>query len=639
MLLGACGGSEDQPARGAEPQRGGTLNVGLVTTQLPPAAYGWPEGFDLSFDPQAKAYGTHLEIFRCCLVRTLLSYNGRTTERGGAELRPDLAASMPEIAPDGLTWTFRLKPGIRYAPPLEKVEITAGDFVRAIERALGPTPTELQECCGFSPYFSSGYFYYLGVIAGTEQFAAGDADTISGMETPDDRTLVVHLTRPTGDLGFRLSLPIASPIPPNPANPDARLGVAEGHERGYGPYLVASGPYMVEGSEKLDFAVPAAEQRAVAGYVPGQSLTLVRNPSWKAETDPLRPAYPDRIVLLTKAGSHVAAANVDDGVVDLVLDANAPIDQVRRYDEQPALRQRIHRGQNDFTGAVTMNLAVPPFDDVHVRRAMNFVLDKEAISRLFGVKPLVAIGYVYGKIAGHVAPDAVEGSLLHDYAPYRTVGNRGDLAKAKAEMAQSRYDHDGDGVCDDPACRNLTFGVWKDCAHEEMATIVRDNARAIGVDLEIELYADAATTYTKVLDPRNRIPVTFGLGWGKDFPSGSSFFFSPFYGLGLSGVRAKSINHSLVGATPDQLTEWGYSVTSVPSIDDKLEKCLTLGGRDQLRCWAQADEILTEKIVPWIPFIFGTGVVTTSSRVAGFDYDQFAGAPALDRIALEPDRL
>lgn len=65
------------------------------------------------------------ELFRCCLLRTLLSYTGRSTSEGGTELHPDLAAAIPQITDDGLSWTFELKRGIHYGPPMQDVEITA----------------------------------------------------------------------------------------------------------------------------------------------------------------------------------------------------------------------------------------------------------------------------------------------------------------------------------------------------------------------------------------------------------------------------------------------------------------------------------------------------------------------------------
>ena len=223
------------------------------------------------------------EILRCCLVRTLLSYSGLSTEEGGTELRPDLAAAMPELSRDRLTWTFRLKEGLRYAPPLDDVEITAADVVRGIERTAHGrrSPT-----APIPPYYS--------VILGYDAFARGETDTIPGLEVVDDHTLAVHLTEVTNDLGYRLALPGSAPIPESPRDPNAPFGVADGHDEGYGPYLIASGPYMIEGADLLEPSKPAAAQPRPRGLT-HRSLTLVRNPSWDRSTDELRGAYVDRI--------------------------------------------------------------------------------------------------------------------------------------------------------------------------------------------------------------------------------------------------------------------------------------------------------------------------------------------------------
>ncbi len=122
------------------------------------------------------------------------------------------------------------------------------------------------------------------------------SDTITGMTAVDDYTLEIKLTAPAGDLGYRLAMPAAAPIPPNPADPEAPLGVAEGHDDDYGRFLVSSGPYMFEGSEAMDFSLPVKEQEAVAGYQPDTLISLVRNPSWVADgQDDLRPAYVDAV--------------------------------------------------------------------------------------------------------------------------------------------------------------------------------------------------------------------------------------------------------------------------------------------------------------------------------------------------------
>ncbi len=218
---------------------------------------------------------------------------------------------MPENSADGLVWTFHLQQGIHYAPPMQDVEITMPDIVRALIREA-------------TPEVAAGYGFYYSAIEGFDDYSSGDADSISGLVAPDDYTLEVHLSEPAGDLPFRFALPATAPIPPSPADPNATLGVATGHDDDYGRFLVASGPYMFEGSEALDFSVPADQQTAVAGYVPNKSYSLVRNPSWDAATDPLRPAYVDAIQADLGGEEAVLDQKVQAGEVDLVFDTSAP---------------------------------------------------------------------------------------------------------------------------------------------------------------------------------------------------------------------------------------------------------------------------------------------------------------------------
>jgi hypothetical protein len=69
-----------------------------------------------AFDPQKEYYSVTWEYYRCCLLRTLMSYKGVPTAQGGADIFPDLAAADPEVSADGLTWTFTIKPGVMFAP-------------------------------------------------------------------------------------------------------------------------------------------------------------------------------------------------------------------------------------------------------------------------------------------------------------------------------------------------------------------------------------------------------------------------------------------------------------------------------------------------------------------------------------------
>jgi ABC-type transport system substrate-binding protein len=531
---------------------------------------------------------------------------------------------------------------------LAHTEIKAQDIVRAVERDLTPMPRRVVSAIGSN--LGSYRFYYLDLIAGAQEYAKGKADTISGLETPDDHTLVVHLLRPAGDLGYRLSLPAAAPIPPSPRDPGARLGAAQGHGAGYGRFLVASGPYMIAGSERLDLSLPANRQKPVSGYVwrraasglvHGKSLTLVRNPSWDPRSDSLRKAYLDRIKLSFGGTAASNAAAVDRGALDLVFDATAPVDQVRRYQADPSLKKRVFVFPGDYLYYLPMNVALPPFDDVHVRRAVNWAIDKAGLVRLANQKPSVFIGPLYGTVATHIGFDSVENDLLHDYDPYATGTHRGDLEGARREMASSRYDRNHDGICDATACKKLLLVTWKDTAQPAMAALVRKDLAQIGIDLRIRVKPEVFFDFGREAPPRAKIALLMGAQTWLDYPNGSTLFVPGFSGPELSRgkVGIAVTNLSLLGATPEQLRRWGYTVKSVPSVDGRIDECLVLVGLAQVECWATLDQYLMEKIVPWVPFMHVGFAVTVSARVRNFTADQFAlGLPALDQIAVAPTR-
>ncbi len=628
--------------------RGGTLRVGLLFTDELAHYVKLPLGYDYFLDPQAGYDPPELELFRCCLLRTLLSYNGHPTAQGGAELRPDLAASMPEISQDRLTWTFRLKRGLHYAPPLSHTEIKAQDIVRALERELSPSPRPALAAIGSN--LGPLRFYYLGVIAGAREYADGKTDTISGLQTPDDHTLVVHLLRPAGDLGYRLALPPAAPIPPSPRDPGASFGAAQGHGAGYGRFLVASGPYMVAGSQALDFSLPSSKQRPVSGYVSrtasgyvqASSLSLVRNPSWDPRTDSLRKAYVDRIDFAFGGTPAGLAAAVDRGALDLVMDANPPVDQMRRYLADPRLKKRTLLAPGDLLYFIPMNLAVPPFDDVNVRRAVNLAIDKAGLVRLANAKPGAFTGPLYATVATHVGVDGVENSLLQNYDPYRTPGEAGDLQAARRELAKSRYDRNHDGICDAPACtKNLLLLTWRDTAQPEMAALVQKNLEALGIHLQIRILNRNYSDLGHDDPPSARIALMMGAQTWPDYPNGSTFFVPNFYGpeLALGKVGNAVPNLSLIGATPNQLHRWGYAVHSVPSVDGRIDDCLPLLGLAQIECWATLDQYLMEKVVPYVPFLRLGYTNAFSARVRNFMFDGSSpGFMALDQIALAPSR-
>jgi ABC-type transport system substrate-binding protein len=143
IVAASCGG-DDEPPTGddtetpTEDLAGGTLTMAMLADVT------------AAFDPQKEYYSVTWEYYRCCLLRNLMSYEGVPTDEGGADIHPDLAAGEPEQSSDGLTWTYQIKPGLMYAPPKEDTEITAQDFIRALERTANPDAN----VGGYSFYYS-----------------------------------------------------------------------------------------------------------------------------------------------------------------------------------------------------------------------------------------------------------------------------------------------------------------------------------------------------------------------------------------------------------------------------------------------------------------------------------------------------
>ncbi len=603
MIAAACsssgGGSSasSTASAGGAVQSGGTLKMAQLAD-----IYN-------AFDPQKEYSSVTWEYYRCCMLRTLMSYKGVPTDQGGANIYPDIAASDPQISADGLTWTFQLQQGLMYAPPFQDTEITSGDIVRALEREANPKANV------------GGYSFYYSVIKGFDDFGAGKADSISGLATPDDHTLEVTLTAPTGDMGYRFAMGATAPIPPNG---DAPLGAAEGHDKDYGRYLVESGPYMIQGADQMDFSLPASKQKPASGYVPGRSIVLVRNPSWSASTDDLRKAYPNEIQVTIGGDNNDLYNQVDAGSLDFVVDGVPPANEIKKYASTPDLQPRLHVDPSDAVRYLSFNLAIPPFDDIHVRKAVNLALDKSGFRQLRG-------GETTGEIAGHIMVNSLENNLLQDYNPYATTNDAGDVTKAQDEMKQSKYDTNGDGKCDVSVCQNILTVTDSEDPYPKQSALLQQNLAPLGLTLNVK-QLERGTMYNKCNDANSHTALCAAPGWGKDYADGYTFG-GPLFDS--SSNWPSCCNYSLLGASAKDLKGWGYTVTSVPSVDDKIAECSAATGDARFQCWADLDKNLMENVVPWVPYLFDNNVAIISANVTNYSFDQFAGLTAFDRLAVK----
>lgn len=606
LVTAACGGGGGGGGtQTSGPPAGGVTKGGVLRESLTDF------GFTGAFDPTGEYLATAWSWYNNMLIRTLVGYPFETGAVGNTPV-PDLATDLGQVSADGLTVTYTLRSGVMFGPPLDR-PITSKDVAYAFQR--------INTASLVAQYGN----YYCGTIVGMACDAKSSDEPISGIETPNDQTIVFHLERPTGDFVYRLAMPATAPIPPEVGSCFQKAG-------DYGRFIISSGPYMIMGADQLD-TTSCDTMTAISGFDPDKHLLLVRNPDWDPSTDDNRDANFDGFALTINTNLDDIYNKVLNGELDLAHGA-PPAAILRQYLTDPNLQDNFYSEEGDRTWYITMNLLVPPFDDVHVRRAVNFVIDKAAMLQGTG-------GPTSGLIATTIEPPSVLADTA-SYDPYPSPNHQGDVDAAKAEMTQSKYDSNGDGVCDSDVCKdvvmvNRNYEPWTN-----YTPILQEDLAKIGIQLKVR-ELEVSTSYTTIANTGNLVPIAANAGWGKDYgsPFGFDYFLFNTAGLACEG----SVDYANVGMTADTAKECGPAVVSafnaanaatpIPSVDADMDACVALpSGAEYNACWATLDKRLMEDIVPWVPYRWGAANIVLADTVENYTYDQSAGLIAYAHIAV-----
>jgi peptide/nickel transport system substrate-binding protein len=598
LVAAACGGDDEGGDGGQQTpaaEKGGVLRT--ATTD-----FGFTNGFDVTGEYLGSAFTLY-----GALVRTLVTYK-HVAGAAGNELVPDLATEVPQPTDNGLTYTFKLKPNVRFAPPLDRA-VTSKDIAYAFQRI------------NTQPLAAQYGVYYHGVIEGMDGKAKSAATKVSGIETPDDQTIIFRLTKATGDFNFRLAMPATGAIPEEVAKCHTKAG-------DYGRYLISSGPYMIQGSDKLDVSSCDA-QKPISGFDPSKNLYLVRNPNYDQATDTSRTNNVDGIKIDVNTNLDDIFNKVDTGALDISFTDDPPPTLLQRYSSDATKRNQIHVNDGDRTWYITLNWATPPFDDLNVRKAVNQVMDKQGMLQAWG-------GTIAGEVATHIMPPAVlNNQLTADYNPYPSEGNRGDEAKAKEFMKQSKYDTDKDGVCDAAQCRDLVMINRNVAPWTTMEPVVVSSLEKIGIQVEARELASSAA-YTTIQTVKNMIPIALNAGWGKDYPDAYSFAAPLFTGEAI--IPTGNTNYALVGLTESKANDLGIDFPSgaqIPNVDEDVNNCQAITEVEQrITCFVDLDKKLMEEAVPWVPYLWNKVVVITAPSVTKYEFDQFSTEMSITEIAV-----
>jgi peptide/nickel transport system substrate-binding protein len=568
---------------------------------------GWEQsfGFTNNFDPTGEYLGNAWGILDNLLIRPLMGYKHKAGAEGN-ELIGDLATDVPKPTDNGLTYTYKLRSGIKFGPPVNRV-VTSKDVAYAMNRLADPKN-------------GGQYGFYYSVIKGWDDVGSGKAKTVTGMSTPDNQTIVFHLTKPTGDFNLRMGMPATAPIPHEVGDCFA------GKPGGYGRDIVSTGPYMIQGAGSV--SLPCASLKPMAGYQGdnGQKLILVRNPNYDQSTDDYRKNYPDRFNFVINSNADDIYNKVQAGQYDDETSSPQP-KTIRQYTTDPNLKKRLLSNQGDRTWYLTMNLTQPPFDDIHIRKAMNLIIDKQALRKAWG-------GPVLGSIATHIAPPVMYNNGLTEYDPYSTPNSTGDVAKAAAEIKQSKYDPGKTGKCTASACKNVLMIADTRALDNRMVPVIEGDAAKVGITFKVRSINGA---YTTIQTTNKNIPISERPGWGKDYADPYTFFGELFDSRAL--IPTGNTNYSLVGITPaiNKAKKLGVTgnLTGIPSVNPDVDACQAKIGQDRTTCWENLDKKLMTNVVPWVPYLWANNAIIVGPNVTHWDYDQFSDTTAYSQVAVK----
>jgi peptide/nickel transport system substrate-binding protein len=559
--LAACGDNEegggglsasDFPPPTAPPddaQKGGTLTV--------------VNSGDVDYIDPGAGYYQPTYIVDFATQRTIVGWPPDKTGKPA----PDLADGEPQISDDFKTITFKIKQGVKFSPPVNR-EITSADFKYAIERGLLP---------GVATGYIRPYLEDLLGFDAAEAKAAKNgtiAPNIPGITTPDDRTLVLKLDKPTAAVAEQaLSLPIGAPVPEEYAKEfDADSPST------YSEHVVGTGPYMIENDD----------QGNVTGYSPGKEIILVRNPNWDPSTD-YRPAYLDRIEYkegFTDVNSAVRKILTGDSQVngDILPEPAGLKLAATKYPDQLTL---TGGSGNRY---ISLNTSIPPFNDINVRKAVIASADRESLRLARG-------GELAGAIATHFIPA--------DFPGFEEAGGekgpnldfianpKGDPQLAAEYMRKAGF-KSGKYEGDKPI---LIFGENAG-VDKQVSEVVRDIFTKLGFKVTLrEVSGD--TVYTKFCNvPKTNYNVCATTGWIKDFNDPQSILDVPFNGASI---------------VPTNNSNW--PLLDVPAINKGLDKAkLVSDPQERLKAWGQLDDQIMAQ-APAIPYLWDTQPGVNSKNV------------------------
>ena len=491
----------------------------------------------------------------------------------GSAVVPDLATSIPTPTAGGTVYRFQLRRGLHYS---DGAPVLARDVPHSIERmfAVGSTigqPT-LQSVVGAPACVQDPKTCDL-----SKSIVADDSD----------QTVTFHLSQPDPDFLFQLSGPGPAVVPSSLPTHDVGTTPAPG-----------TGPYVI------------------AAFDRGKRLELRRNSRFTPWSAAQPSGYPDRIVWTEtpSAKTHAAAeralehniGDVEQGKADYLLD-DVPKSMLDPIATQYTQLAHLYAYRGPW--GMYLNVQVPPFNDVRVRQALAFAVDRKQVARL------------YPDLADPTCQALVPNfSGYQPYCPYTVdAGPAGawtapDLGMARSLVAQSQT-------------KGTPVTIWTFVDFKAPSEYVASVLRSLGYPTTVKQLGGTgdegfSTFWKYVDDSRNRAQASGYWDQASD----------PWPGQ-LTNLLSCN---AFVPNDPTGMKNSNTAGFCDPSVDRLIAEATNKQSSDPAAAtalWTQVDRALVEK-APVIPLVIPEALDLVSPRVRNYQHNPLWGM-LLDQVWIQ----
>jgi oligopeptide transport system substrate-binding protein len=373
-------------------------------------------------------------------------FSGLVRLGSDAKPAPDIAERW-QVSNDGKTYTFYLRRGVKFQ---DGREVTAQDLKYSWERACLPETN------------SQTAATYLGDIIGVKDVLEGKTTEISGVQVINDHTLKVTIDEPKVYFLSKLTYPVTFVID--------KSNVVSGKDWWRKPN--GTGPFKL------------------TEWKEGETLVLEPNEYYYDQ-----PAHV-KVVFHLLAGIPMAMYELGEVDVSQVSEYN--IDRVT--DKRGPFYSELSTFPELSVLYIGFNTKKPPFDDVNVRRAFCYAVNKERIVKIIFKDTVTQ--------ADGILPPGIPGYNEN------LQGLTYDIAKAKSLIAASKYG----SVSNLPPITVTDSGLGGDI-DEYLGAIIQDWKENLGVQVSVRQLEPELYNYHL----KDEVDQIFVFAWIADYPDPQNF--------------------------------------------------------------------------------------------------------------------